>query len=110
MKRSRIAPRSDTKAEWHRRYMAEKRLRLQTVKHCQYTGNRVPLDGHHPFGQAGKNILIFVLVGREAHDFFHAHPRTARDLGWICDGLRSDTPNAAVLAAMKRATELISNG
>lgn len=86
----RLKPVSDKKAAWNRKYHAEKARRLEKQRDefgfnfCEYCGvtfKPEELDGHHPNGQAGKNIMIFDLINRNCHDDTHRHGKESRKLG-----------------------------
>lgn len=89
--RQRIAPRSVVKQDYHAEYMRAKAARIRQHPQCEccvaFNLSRInpAQDGHHPFGQAGKLIMVFVVVCRECHDRFHGSPGEARSGGWICD-------------------------
>ena len=97
---------SVTKAFWKKLYAAEKQIRGEVVKNrCERCGGwTARLDGHHPYGQAGKWIMLFVMFCRDCHEWAHANPTAARDEGWICDAGKvhpHEHPN--VIAARLRA-------
>lgn len=95
---------SKKKAIWNRAYSAEKCRRLSpgNVK-CQRCKKRKATDGHHPYGQAGERIMVFVMVCRECHDWAHFEdPRAARAEGWICDSIKIDPIEAPAVTEARQ--------
>lgn len=92
--RARMNQRSEAKGNLHSQYMAAKRVRLREHPQCECCVSfklnpvRLAQDGHHPFGQAGKLILVFVIICRECHDRIHGSPGEARSSGWLCDKMK----------------------
>lgn len=44
-------------------------------------------DVHHMDGREGERLLDesqWLAVSREGHDWIHAHPKQARERGWLC--------------------------
>ena len=104
MKKTKLKQVSKAKAKVNDAYSKEKRARIQRNPKCECCHERTTLlDGHHPYGQAGKWIMVFVLVCRPCHDEITQNPNRARDEGWICDNRPSDEPNEAVKRALALA-------
>jgi len=91
LKRSgRLRPMSKDKAAWNRLYVEEKRKRYeaQTADHgfnfCEHCNKPTQsLDPHHTQSRRNENILVFMLICRTCHDWIHAHPNAARELGLL---------------------------
>ena len=91
LRRSRLKPVSAKKAALKKEYLAEKTARMNRQREqrggtfCERCDKLRWVDGHHPYGQAGKWILIFFLICRKCHDWIHANGKAAREEGWTKD-------------------------
>lgn len=80
---------SPQKTAWKVRYNVAKQLRISEQLMdsgyivCERCKHGAKVEGHHPNGQAGKNILTFFLVCRPCHDWIHAHGKEARKEGFL---------------------------
>ncbi len=108
--RARIATRSSVKTDLHSDYIRAKAIRITEHPTCECCAAfklspvQPAQDGHHPFGQAGKLIKVFVVVCRDCHTRIHTQPGEARSSGWLCDSTKIRNKIAApVRAAIMRA-------
>ena len=106
MKRTQLRRQSPQKALWNSRYARAKAKRM--LEHpgcevCEFTRRliRPAQDGHHPFGQGGKRIMVFVVACRVCHDVIHGNPNAARTAGWLYR--RGDNLIQPVRDAIERA-------
>jgi hypothetical protein len=102
-RKTKLKPMSQKKIAWKRQYAEEKKLdtfprpcRCPDCKGRKW--ERPQMDPHHPMGQAGAHILIYVWVCRPFHTWIHDHGQRARELGYLqpeFDGRKGgpDTPD-----------------
>lgn len=105
MKRTPLARRSDDKSKWNRLYLAEKRRRFNYGGLCDRCAEEPPQDGHHPYGQQGENIMIFVCICRACHDFIHENPKAAKAVGWLVDVLKQSRVEHPAVTSMREHWE-----
>lgn len=56
---------------------------FQTCKICKIEGTKDTLDRHHTHGRNGENMLKYIYVCRECHDWIHGNPNEAREQGYL---------------------------
>lgn len=85
--------------------MMEKRERMRAHPLCECCDTAKAQDGHHPFGQNGRRIMVFVVVCRKCHDRIHGNGKWARTEGWVHDSISIRYHvNVTVMKAVKRAS------
>lgn len=82
---SKLKPASEKKQVWLKRYRDQKESDplQQTCRVCGVYGRKTEMDAHHTHGRSGENILRYIYVHRECHDWIHGHPKQARERGLL---------------------------
>jgi len=74
---------SPEKAKWRVLYYLALYFLIRLDPLCRVCREARAIEGHHPYGQIGALILIFIPICRPCHDMIENHKRIARDVGLI---------------------------
>ena len=84
MKRTKLKPVSKKRAERLKTY-SELRKEFLKGKVCPVTGKQATEVHHmnHRENDRLNDVKYWLAVSREGHEWIHAHPKEAREAGWL---------------------------
>lgn len=85
MKKTKLRHASKKKQKSLSAYAAKKASddEIQICEVCRIEGTKYTLDCHHTHGRSGENMLKYVYVCRECHNWIHGNPNEAKKQGYL---------------------------